>query len=324
LEATTFTLIVLLVAGDADDAGARALARAARDAMGDDAAVALRATKVPPTDPEMLGIETSEHAFAVAEVSWADDTHLHAVVHLHLADGRRWIDRTIEFTPTDAPDEKGRTIGFALASMLPERPPPPAPEPTLALPAPAPPAPAEPPRTIAAPPPRVWHGALDVAAAGTQATSGPGGTIGGMVGATWFPSPPWGLRASTALRSGRLEAADATIFIVDAAVGATWRWLPPLPSRPFSLGLGTDLFARRLQLSRQSPSDLRNTHLSRWLPAVDLALEGTWSLGEGAAFFASAGGVAAMGSTDVFIEDQHVATLSPISLQLEGGIEARF
>jgi hypothetical protein len=123
--------------------------------------VELRATRDLPSDGLAIAAEQQAHADAVAEVTWSDGAHRQARLHVHLARTGRWVDRSIGFQPSDADAERGRTIGFAVASMIPEAPgaaeaePPVAPWPPSPPAPPAPPAPPPPPAPSGAPAPVV-------------------------------------------------------------------------------------------------------------------------------------------------------------------------
>lgn len=112
------TLIVLVAAGAAGDPTTVAMTGATRDALGG-APVEVRETRGAPDDEAALAIETSAHADAIVELRWAP-RHGQATLRLHIAAGGRWIERVIRFKPSDAYAERGRTLGFEVASMLPE------------------------------------------------------------------------------------------------------------------------------------------------------------------------------------------------------------
>lgn len=114
------TLIVLVAAGDAGDATTRAMAKATREALGASAHVVVREAAGDPSDGEAIAAERVDAPDAVAELSWTDSHHRQASVRVHVARSARWFDRTIRFSPTDADTERGRTLGFAIASILPE------------------------------------------------------------------------------------------------------------------------------------------------------------------------------------------------------------
>ncbi|MGO9832926.1 MAG: hypothetical protein ACLP1X_01790 [Polyangiaceae bacterium] len=113
------TLIVLVAAGAAGDPTTVAMTGATRDALGG-ASVEVRETRGPPDDEAALAVEASSHAEAIVELRWADARHGQATLRLHIAAGGRWIERVIRFKPSDAYAERGRTLGFEVASMLPE------------------------------------------------------------------------------------------------------------------------------------------------------------------------------------------------------------
>ncbi len=116
------TLIVLVAAAEATDPTTHAMARATRDALGPTARVIVRETPGDPGDADAIAAERAENADAVVELSWVasrEGRHRQASVRVHLRGGR-WIDRWITFRPTDADAERGRTLGFAIASILPD------------------------------------------------------------------------------------------------------------------------------------------------------------------------------------------------------------
>lgn len=116
------TLIVLVAAGDAADATTHAMARATREALGPTAHVIVRETPGEPADADVAATERSDNPDAVVELSWIgprESRHRQATVRVHLRTGK-WVDRWITFRPTDADAERGRTVGFAIASILPE------------------------------------------------------------------------------------------------------------------------------------------------------------------------------------------------------------
>jgi hypothetical protein len=116
------TLIVLVAAGSGSDPTTHTMAATTRDALGPSAHVVVRETRSEPIDAEALAVEQSDRASAVVELSWGDSRHKQANLRMHVARTGRWIDRSIAFRPSDADSERWRTIGFAIASILPEAP----------------------------------------------------------------------------------------------------------------------------------------------------------------------------------------------------------
>jgi hypothetical protein len=116
------TLILLVAAGSGSDPTTHTMVATTRDALGPSARVAVRETRSEPSDAEALAVEQSDRANAVVEVAWGDSRHRQAKLRMHVARNDRWIDRLIAFRPSDVDSERGRTIGFAIASILPEAP----------------------------------------------------------------------------------------------------------------------------------------------------------------------------------------------------------
>jgi hypothetical protein len=112
------TLVVFVAGAEPDGDVATSLARAAREALGADTRIDLRSGS--PTDDEALAEEQRRRATAVVELSFADPKHRAGKLRVHVSQSGRWLERSIGFGTTDAEAERGRTLGFAAASMLPE------------------------------------------------------------------------------------------------------------------------------------------------------------------------------------------------------------
>jgi hypothetical protein len=113
------TLIILLAAGEASSPAASAMAQGAHDAFAG-AVTEIRETQTLPTDADALAAEGQSRPDAVAELLWRDADHRHATLRVHLRQSRRWIERSFTFAASDPAAERGRTLGFAVASILPE------------------------------------------------------------------------------------------------------------------------------------------------------------------------------------------------------------
>ena len=109
-------LVVFVAAGELDGEAARSMTRAARQALGSETRVELR-TGDSPSDADVTAAERQTHADAVIALSWVDPKHRQGKLRMHVARTDRWIDRTIGFGATDADLERGRTLGFAAASI---------------------------------------------------------------------------------------------------------------------------------------------------------------------------------------------------------------
>src|SRR5258708_29822274 len=112
--------VVLVGAGEASDPTPSAMDRATRGAA-EAATVDVREARSPsPTDDEALALEKTLPPTAVVELRWTDAAHRKALLRVHLSLESRWVERTVAFKPSDAIAERGRTLGFAVAAMMPE------------------------------------------------------------------------------------------------------------------------------------------------------------------------------------------------------------
>jgi hypothetical protein len=110
------TLIVILGAGPKRDPTTLAMAKAARDAMGD-AIVDVRESDER-SDDDAIALESSAGADAIVELHWSDSRRRRAILRIHIAARKQWVERSVDFKPTDAQIERGRTLGFSVASIL--------------------------------------------------------------------------------------------------------------------------------------------------------------------------------------------------------------
>ena len=313
--------MIVLVTADPSGAEGRAIETAAADTLGADATVVVRHVERAPEDRDALALAASLRADVVAEVVWLEPEHLHATVHVLFAGDLHWVERELGFSALDAETEKGRTIGFALASMLPSRR-------AVSISPPEPRADVRPADGESAPVPRVaphvWTGSIDASAVGAAAIGGAGSGLGGAVAGQWYFARHFALRAEATLRAGETEPAGATASFFGAGVGTAWRLLDPTRARPFGVGARADFLVVRQALIHLVAANADRESRSRWLPGADLLVEGSWAFAEGAAILGAFGAEARFGATEVFLRNAQVATLVPVSLLFETGVRARF
>lgn len=326
--ASVAALIVVVVAtGQSRDPSTSALVDAARATTG--ARVMVEESDAP-SDDAALAIASRDHAEMVAVVTW-DASSARAVIHLHRATDARWLDRAVSFQSTDQPPERGRTLGFAIASMLPEI------------------APAEPPTTPGAPtvpaasttavaplapladkpdvprgPDKPWHGAVDASGAGALAVGGAGDGVGASLAGHWYFVPRLSLRVGAGVRSGQVGTAQATSLTLLGSIGLGFRLLETRPGQPISLGGRAALLAVRESLSHLSADDSAASTQDRWLPGGELMLEACAHFVPNAAVLLAVGPQAELGQTAVYVRGKQVATLTPWRLAGEVGLRARF
>jgi hypothetical protein len=119
--ADPLTLILLVAAGESGDATTRGIADATQDALGSESRVLVRESEGgAPDDAQALATERSSRANAVVELCWVAPRHRRATLRMHVASTGSWIERHFAFRRADADAERGRTLGFAVASILPE------------------------------------------------------------------------------------------------------------------------------------------------------------------------------------------------------------
>lgn len=330
------SVVVILATGEPGDGSTRAIEQSLHSALGSEALVTVRTT--PPADASdaaLAASASSEHTTLVGVVSWADRQR-RVTIHFLAPPGDRWTDREIRFDASDAPTERGRTVGFALASMVSDETlsasegarreaeaaaaPAPAPAPVAAV-APASRAGADTFATM--PPARVPRMAFDASALAMSGTGGYAGGFGGVLGFRVVVAGPVAVRVGLGARVGEVEPAQATSRVYTGALGLAWQpWLDA--EHRWSAGIRTDALLLRHELVHFSDDDPQPAHLARFMPGVDAALEGAYRLADHASLIAAGGTEIAFGNTDVYLHGSQVATVAPVRLFLETGLRVAF
>lgn len=108
-------VIVLVVAGASSRPATDAIPNAILHAAHRDARVEVREVRsLPKVD------EPPAAADVVAEVVWSGDASDHVTLRVRRADGMMLNEMALDFAPTEAWAERGKSVGFAIATMLPE------------------------------------------------------------------------------------------------------------------------------------------------------------------------------------------------------------
>jgi hypothetical protein len=309
----SLTLVVLIAGAPPDAAFASAIDRGAVETLGAGTQVVFREADAVPPDAEAEAMESREHADAIAVVSWADARRSHAELRVHLAHPPHWVRRDLGFAASDAVAEEGRAVGFAVASMIPEAteaasPPPPVIERARPVD-----------ETTRA---RRPYGSVRLAAVAAISLGGEGGGLGGTVDGRYFTGEHFALRAAASLRLGDVDAADARQREVKLAGGLAWRSGDGSRAHPFAAGARVDALAVALEVTRTH--DGMNHDEGRWLPGAEALLEGSFAPSSFASVFVAGGVECLFGRTDVDVRGQTLATVAPVSLLFEAGLEARF
>jgi hypothetical protein len=330
---TALILVILVASGEADSPASHSMLQATSDTLGLEAQVSVHEIDPNAGDSDVIAAGAKWHADAVARVSWQDG-HRHALVHLHGDASPRWIDREIGFNASDAEDERGRTIGFAVISMLPEGVVPHAPPP--------PPSQPETPKkqddsrssipdepTLdeedrdAEPPPHRWNGSLDASGIGAVGFGGDATGLGGAIRGQWFYLPDFSLRAGGGARFGTISEIGASSLTFFGSGGISWHPTNPSRRHPFGIGASLDATAMHYALSRTGTGGVAESQ-SRWIPAADLMLEGSWFFSEPVGLVVAVGGEMTFGATDVYVENKAVETIPSLRGVAEIGGRVRF
>jgi hypothetical protein len=354
------TLFILVTAGERADL-TRAMAGATHDALGASAVVVVREVPGEPSDAEALDAERTEGADAVVELSWVDPHHQQASVKMHVARDRRWIERSVGFLRFDPDAERGRTLGFTIASILPQSPlapteatpassgptgasatatptglassaavavAPPVPS-SAALPAPSPPVP-EP--SAPARSGRRLNLSVDVLAVGAVGVGGndpkndANGSGGGAAAIQWFPIRNLALRLGGGLRAGSSDRAKANTLTVLGTGGLAFHPWRTSPIHPFGASLRADfLFSdESLTYFANGPKANEAQVQHRRHPGLELGVDASWRFASDVELVAGLGIEDVFTTTHVAIDHTTVATLSPVSAFAEAGLRLDF
>jgi hypothetical protein len=259
-----------------------------------------------------------------------------AMLRVHLAGRRRWMDRTIGFGVADADAERGRTIGLALASMLPDPdpilPPPEAPAPLVTAAQTAPHAPHPPPapspdiaeKAPADVVPRELHYAMDFFGIGAAGLGGNVQTAGGGAALETFLTPRFALRIGGAVRGGDVDGAPARTITLLATAGVELHPWPATASHVFGASLRADYVLMNQTVTHRSASGADLSTMARTLSGVDAMVDLQWRLGANVDLMVGVGVEEMLATTYVDMNGARVATMPPVSLIAEGGLRLRF
>jgi hypothetical protein len=280
-------------------------------------------------DDALIAEASAAHAL-LGLVSW-DDRQRRVTIHvMNPAEGQRWVDREIVFDAADAPAERGRTVGFAVASMVPDEALPTSHPPTSpVLPSPPPPeVMARPAQRFEAPSPgtRSVHShrlSLDASAVAVGAIDGVGGGVGGVIALRAALGSGFATRIAFGARAGEISVAQATTNVIGGAAGLAWQ--PFLDKgRRWAAGLRLDAQVQRQEVVHLSADDPSPAHRSRFIPAFDAAVEGAFRFVDYASLIAAVGTEVAFGRTDVYVHDRVLASVAPARLFGEAGLRVSF
>jgi hypothetical protein len=325
------TLLVVFVTSSARvDPTTVSFERAAHEVLGRNVEVRVQAVVNPLSDGDAL--ERAGLADGVVELDW-DRERRTALLHCYITHERRWVDRAVRFAAADRDTDRGRMLGFAVASMFIDAPSISAApggeqaslEPTSAAavksvvgsdPAPSPwdaSSGAEPADVAPSPARLAAEGAgRDTLEFAGVATSGLGASSGAEVGALAALGMPLSdalsLRFQLAGRTGELAAAQANVRRVITGVGVAWNVLPD--AHRFALRLRLDALGSWFQVSHLSSDDVASVENHGWLFGGDGVVTMGYRISSLLTFSAGVGLEAMSGQAHVFTHGVERATLS--------------
>jgi hypothetical protein len=323
------SLLVFVAAQELSSPSTLAFERAARGALGSDADVRLLGVDADPADDE--AVARGGDADGVVELNFGAGA-TKARIHCYVARERRWVDREITFSTGNASAEReaverGRLLGFAVATMFAEDASPTAaaePEAIAPVAKPAESAPSrsqpEPdrPRAAAARGPRRDLEFAGIVSSGVRGTAAGVGAEAGLRLA--WAGPVWG-RLFVAGRAGNIPPAQASTRTVLLGGGIALKlWSPG----QLELGARLDAFASYFEASHLSGDDLSADRKSRWLPGADLLAEAGFRIAGSAGLFAGCGLEAMLGRTEIYTHGSQVAVVPPLRVVAELGFRTGF
>lgn len=317
-------LVVLVAAGD-DPTSTDAAAQAARAALSPASSVIVHRA-APSDDASALDYERAAGADAVVVLTSSRSVGTRVRLRIHRRASDAWHEREFVFEGADNPGERGRTLGFALASMFPEPGPSPAAaaaEPASALPAVPEATPNE--RVAPAAPvsPPALRASIDAAVIAGVGLDGPAGGVGGRVGGGWLVAPRTAVRIDASARREEVPSAQSTSLLITAGPGFVFDLVPSGPGRAFGAAARGSAIAI-VHIHRRVGDGPTPVSKSRWLPGVAAVLEGSLRLSESTSLLAAAGLEAAFGYTDLVVNGRKVATIPPLRAIGDLGLRIRF
>jgi hypothetical protein len=260
-----------------------------------------------------------------------------ARLHCYVAHEQRWLDREISFGASRGSmrseiNERGRLLGFAVATMYagdtndterePENIAPPTPAPAAST-VPASPKPT--PSRDEPAPTRPGPQASYVAEFAAVASSGLNGTASGLGASAGFrfalTGPVWA-RLFVAGRSGDIPEAQASTRTALMGGGLALALLPQ--SSRFELGARFDAFASYFDVTHLSEDDVAPDRRSRWQVGADLLAEGGFRFTPAIGALVGIGVEGIFGETAIYTHHARVAVVPPLRATAELGFRTRF
>lgn len=332
-------LVVLVIGQGSADPTATAFERTVRATLGSDSD--LRVLRVPDDPADEESEARGADADGVIELGWSE-LDGKARIHCFVAREQRWVDREISFGTGPSPSdrelrERGRLLGFAVATMFTDFiSEPPAETAQADQPQAQPPSPVERPTptvglvgTVSASDSSAPSASVEAMArrldfAGVMST-GLNGTAAGVGAAAslrlWCWGPLW-CRVALAGRGGNIPEAQASTRTIVGGLGLAWAALPR--RERWELGLRLDVLVQHFAAAHLSEDDDVPDTRARWLPGADLVAEAGLRFAGSAGLFVGAGLEAALGKTEIYTHGRRVAVVPPLRGVGEVGFRVGF
>lgn len=281
----TIVVVVVLGAGELHCPPADAAIVAMRGTLAAGEQVLVREVGQGLDDGKLSALRASTGASAIVEIAWSHPDH--QGVHLHVGTGDKdFADRDLGFSASDVEEERGRTVGLVLSSML---------EGTVATKT----------RPLT-PRPRPLTLGLDLLFHGARGLDADEGTLGARVGLVVRFDEGW-LRAAVDMRIGRASASQADVTFVGVSMGGAAQ----VAERGlFRLSLGAELGVGNQWVERHMPD--AEVERSRWVLTVAPFVHATFLLGGRFAIGAETGPTLTLPRSHVKVGDDDRGALSQL------------
>ena len=307
-------VVVLVSAGDVTSAQTGGVSRGLEEALEPGSMVLVRAAPIDPDDADLRAIAAAAHADAVAAITWTEAEGRHAHVRVQRANASAAAERDLDFTSTDASVERGKTVGFAIASMLP----------AASVVEPAAPAPISDKPTAPAPAETRDVGALamswgvDLGLAATIGIGGTAGGIGGVLALRRDLGRVVSARVAATITRGSVSEAQGSLTVIRPRAGVG---LTLLRARSVVAGARVEVGPWLHVVDRAGDG---RTSGSRWLGGVETVAEVAWTVAPRLALTFDLGLDVAFGTTRVIVGDEERASIPILRGVGDAGVRLLF
>lgn len=294
-------LVIWTLAQELSSPSTLALTESAQQALGADVQVTVQEL---PSEGEALPLE-SEQGTAAVRVTWDDDEHRRAKISCFVPRLSRWVEREVRFAEDDPELERGRTLGFLVASMfideggrvsVPARP---SARPTR-------PMGRERARTA---PTTAATTASTMAVSAAAAAAGPGDAtgFGAWLGVDWAMGSGVWLGAALEGRAGSIPSAQATSLVLGLGAGMLWSFWVPSPST--WVGVRGAASATRVGVTHLASGERGAREQWRLIPVLELSGQAGYRLTADSALYVELGSHFFPGETEIYVAERPKAVL---------------